>query len=176
MRVIREALQGEVWDDWQHGEPDRWQFRSDIRDALPPDLVWHLCEVQLADVDLLFIISSEDWSDISGGTFRVTDVEARMDLQSSNDATMGIANAIRHKVRLLASGTHFHSHMIAITDSPLLIGPFTVIEGNHRSVALLRRKALAGSRVFLGYSPAVTGCWWARHTYRQGPLGARMYT
>ena len=46
-------------------------FRGDIRDPLPTDLNWYLAEIQKSDVDSMFILSSDDWANVSGGSFRV---------------------------------------------------------------------------------------------------------
>ena len=166
MRPIRLVTQDEVWEHWQrvenHASPD---FRRDIRDAMPSDLQWTLCEVEQHDVDRLFIISSEDWSDISGGSFRAADVEARLDLPTKQQDTLRIANSIRGTINYLKSGGQLDSQLIAITDNPSLLGPFTLMEGNHRCVAFIRCGILTGRSFFVGYSPATTACLWTRHTY-----------
>ena len=167
MRPVRQLVEREVWEHWQRVEGDHSpSFRSDIRDALPTNLVWFLCEVQQEDVDRLFIISSDDWTDISGGTFRVSDVAHRLDLPSSCDHTNRIAEDIRSKLSHLDSGGQLDQRLIGITDSPSLFGPFTLIEGNRRSAAFYHRKYLVGSLIFVGYSPLVVDCPWTRHTYR----------
>jgi hypothetical protein len=141
--------------------------RSDIRGSLPTDHTWFVCEVEQQDIDRLFIISSDDWSDISGGSFRVADVAARLELTSTNMDTIRIANDIRSKITHVASGGQLDTKLMAITDSPSLFGPFTLIEGNRRSVTFLQRGTLVGSLIFVGYSSAVVHCVCARHTYRR---------
>lgn len=167
MRPVRQLVEGEVWDHWQCVEDHQYpSFRSDIRDALPTNLIWFLCEVQPEDVDRIFIISSDDWTDISGGTFRVSDVAHRVDLPSSNADTNRLAGDIRGKLNHLDSGGQLDQRLIGITDSPSLFGPFTLIEGNRRSAVFYRRNLLVGSLIFVGYSPLVVDCTWTRHTYR----------
>jgi hypothetical protein len=167
MRLVRQVTQSDVWEHWQriekHTSPN---FRSDIRDRLPKDLTWFLCEVQPHDLDRLFIISSDDWSDISGGTFRVADVAAKLNCHTTNADTIRIADNIRRKLSFLDSGGHLDSQLVSITDDPSLIGPFTLLEGNKRSVAFYLCGALVGSWIFVGCSPTVVDCVWARHTYR----------
>jgi len=167
MRPVQRLEQRDVWEHWQRVEGDHSpSFRSDIRDALPTDLVWYLCEVQPEDVDRLFIISSDDWTDISGGTFRVSKVAHRLDLPSSSADTNRLAGDIRCKLSHLDSGGHLDQRLIGITDSPSLFGPFTLIEGNRRSATFCHRGVLVGSLIFVGYSPLVVDCSWTRHTYR----------
>lgn len=167
MLPLRQVAQNDVWEHWQRVEnnpsPD---FRSDIRNALPADLTWFLCEVQPYDIDRLFIISSDDWFDISGGTFRVIDIAARLDYFSTNEHTIRIASNIHNQLSFLSSGGHLDCRLVSITDSPSLFGPFTLLEGNKRSVTFFLRNALIGSSIFVGYSHAVVDCVWTRHTYR----------
>ena len=166
MRIIQQVIQNEVWEHWQRIENDHSpNFRSDIRDPLPVDLTWSLCEIQPHDIDHLFIISSDDWSDISGGTFRVADVAARLDSHSNNEDSIKIASNIRNKINYLNSGEQLDSRLILVTDSPSLTGPFTLIEGNKRCVTFALRNTLAGKSFFVGCSPKIVDYWWARHTY-----------
>ncbi len=142
-------------------------FRSDIRSKLPTDLTWYECEVEQQDIDRLFIISSNDWSDISGGSFRVADVAARLELSSADTYTAWIASEIRGKIGHVTSGNQLDTRVVAITDSPSLFGPFTLIEGNRRSVTFLLCCTFVGSKISVGYSSVVVDCVWARHTYLQ---------
>jgi len=167
MRPVRQATESEVWEHWKrienHSSPD---FRSDIRDPLPKDLTWLICEIEPHDIDRLFIISSDDWSDISGGTFRVAEVASRLDLPSSNKDTLRIASDINKKLNFIDTGGHLDSQLVSITDRSALSGPFTILEGNRRCVTFLLRGVLVGTSIFVGYSPAVDKCVWTRHTYR----------
>ncbi len=166
MRIVQQVNQSDVWNHWRLVEGFTTDdFRADIRGALPRDLVWSLCEVQPEDINRLFIISSDDWSNISGGTFRVTDVAARMDLPSNNKHTIQIATDIGKKEEHLKSGGQLDTKLIAITENHSPSGRFTFIEGNRRSVAFLRQGSLIGISIFVGYSPSVVNCVWARHSY-----------
>jgi hypothetical protein len=167
MRPVKRVAEKDVWEHWQRVEKHlSSDFRSDIRNSLPADLTWFLCEVQPHDIDKLFIISSIDWADISGGTFRMTDVAARLDNPSTNVHTIRIASDIHDKLSFLSSGGNLDSQLVSITDSPSLFGPFTLLEGNRRSVTFFLRNTLVGSLIFVGYSPNVVDNKWSRYTYR----------
>ena len=131
MNLIQQVTQDDVWEHWKrienHNSPN---FRSDIRDPLPTDLTWSLCEIQAQDIDHLFIISSDDWSDISGGTFLVSEVAARINSHSNDKDSIRIASDIRKKISFLESGGQLDSRLIMVTNSPTLTSPFTLIEGN----------------------------------------------
>jgi len=169
MRLLQQQVtQNEVWDHWKRIENHiSSDFRHDIRQPLPPDMKWMLCEIEPQDLDHLFIISSDDWSDISGGTFRVRDVGARLDNHGTNQDSINIANNIHSKMNFLESGQQLDSKLILVTNDPSLNGPFTLIEGNKRSVTFYLRNTLAGISVFVGLSPKIVNYFWARHTYRR---------
>jgi hypothetical protein len=166
MVPIRQAAESEVWEHWRRVENHRTpDFRSDIRQKLPETLTWYLSRVEPQDVARLFIISSDDWTDVSAGTFRITSVVSRVESQSSNQDTRRITADIQEKRAHLDSGGHLDARLISITDSPSLFGPFTLIEGNRRAVAFQLRGSLVGSDMFVGVSSKVVHCVWARHTY-----------
>lgn len=143
----------------------RPDFRSDIRGPLPADLAWYLAEIEEKDVDRLFIISSSDWADITGGTFRVADVVGRLHRQSCNPDTQRLGEDIQEKMQFLDAGGELDTRLIAVTHCPELTGPFTVIEGNRRSVALCAREGLVGCRIFVGVSPAIKDYRWAKKAF-----------
>lgn len=66
MRKLQEEIpQEEVWQHWMRVEGFSYSdFRRDIRDPLPGDLVWYLAEIEERDIGRLFIILSCDWTDI----------------------------------------------------------------------------------------------------------------
>jgi len=168
MQLLKQIAGDEVWEIWRQVEGhSSLLFRTDIRDCLPNNLIWHLCEVQEEDIDRFYIISSDDWADISEGSFLVANVTRRIDLPSSNQDTQRIAQDIARKIAYMRSGGQLDTRLIVITDSTSLYGPFTLIEGNKRAVAFTRMNVFVGSSVFVGYSPCVVDCIWARHTYRQ---------
>ncbi len=168
MYLIHHVTQDDVWEHWKRVENhNSTNFRSDIRDPLPTDLTWSFCEFQPYDIDHLYIISSDDWTDISGGTFRVSDVAPRIASPSNCNDSIRIASDIRNKISHLESGNQLDSRLILVTDSPSLTGPFTLIEGNKRCVAFYLRETLIGCSVFVGSSPNIKSYFWARHTYEQ---------
>ena len=168
MQIVRQTTDLEVLEHWRQVENHTsLTFRTDIRDHLPSNILWYLCEFQQCDIDRLFVISSDDWAGISEGSFKVTDVARRLtDLQSSDEETKRIAQDIVNKIAYIESGGPLDTLLIAITDSPSLYGPFTLIEGNKRAVAFAHRNTLVGCSFFVGYSPCVVNCLWTRHTYR----------
>ncbi|MBI5938325.1 MAG: hypothetical protein HY850_10825 [Betaproteobacteria bacterium] len=166
MKKLQEILQEDVWQHWMRVENfDYLDFRSDIRGPLPEDLTWYLAEIEEKDINQLFIISSSDWADITGGTFRVADVVGRLHLQSSNPDTQRLSEDIQKKMMFLEAGGELDTKLIAVTNCPELKGPFTFIEGNRRSVALSARMDIVGRRIFVGTSPAIKDYGWAKKSF-----------
>lgn len=166
MKKIHEVLQIDVWKHWMKVENfTNFNFRSDIRNPLPKDLTWYLAEIEEEDLNQLFIISSGDWADISDGTFRVLDVVSRLNLRSDNPDTQRIANDIHKKVEFLNTGRKLDTQLIAVTNSPDLDGPFTIIEGNRCSVALCVCTAIVGCQIFIGTSSDIINYKWAKKSY-----------
>ena len=167
MRFLAAVSQPEVWQHWKAVENfDKDDFRSDIRSPLPGDLTWSHCSIESADLERLFIITSGDWTEISGGTFRVADVAARLDLPRMNADTLRISNDIKGKMEYLEGGGELDTKLIAVSHDSELRGPFTFIEGNRRSVALHRLGQLEGTSIYVGLSSSIVDYPWAKAAYR----------
>jgi len=171
MKVLKEISQNHVWKHWmkieKHSNPD---FRSDIRDPLP-DLIWYLAEIEMGDLDKLFIISSSDWNDISGGSFKVINVVNRLNENFTEEESIEKIKDIDCKKKFLNSGGLLDTKLIAVTDSLGLDNKITFIEGNKRSVLLCELNKMIGNRIFVGVSQRVIDYHWTRYTYRTSKKG-----
>jgi hypothetical protein len=144
-------------------DPD---FRGDIRGPLPTDLKWYLAEVEKTDIDSMYILSSGNWDIISNGTFRVKDVVRGFELGLEDRGSAKIINDIRDKIAFLESGNVLDSKLIAVTHDDALCGPFTLIEGNHRSIAFTYLETLVGSTIYIGVSSLIRDYSWACKSYQ----------
>src|SRR5258708_1799060 len=125
MKELQEVLQSDVWQHWKKVEKcSDDNFRTDIRNPLPNDLTWYLAEIEEKDLNQLFIISSSDWTDISGRTFRVLNVVNNLNQQSNNTDTKRISVDIKEKMEFLDKGGELDTCLIAVTHSHDLAGPF----------------------------------------------------
>jgi len=166
MKILNEVSESDVWQHWKQVESfNDDNFRSDIRDPLPKDLKWFLAEVENADLDRLYIISSGDWSDISDGTYRVRNVVNNLNQQSTNLNTQRIIADIRKKMEFLDGGGELDTRLIAVTNLQDLSGPFTFIEGNRRSVTFFARNAIVGCHIYIGVSSEIISYGWARKSF-----------
>ncbi len=167
MKVVQNVTWEDVQNHWSRTEswptPDA---RSAITSLLPTGTSWHLCQIELEDLERLYIISSDNWTGVSTGTFQVTAVASHVASMQGASAVDPIARKILGQVAHLDADGELPSGLVAVTDDPTLNGRFTFIEGNHRAVACLRAGILVGASIFVGVSPLMGAYHWARHTYR----------
>jgi len=164
MKIIKTVEQKEVWDHWKKIEGfSNDNFRTDIRNPLPTDPKWHLSLLESIDIEKLYIISSDDWRDVSKNTFLVKNVAENLETDSLNKDTIRIINNIKEKINFIKRGGIFDTRLIIVTDN--LGGPYTIIEGNKRAVALLSCNLLTEKEIYLGISNNICNYVWARHTY-----------
>ena len=161
MRIIRECTIDEVVAHWR--DVEQWRVpisRTDILDPLPDDIRWYEAEIQTADIDNLFIISSDDWRTITD-SFRVNDTVEILD-SGLQDKKITIIN----RYRACFEKTLNSKYRRLIIVSPSFEGNFTILEGNKRAVALSSINQLRGTPVFLGVSSDIEHYGWARYANR----------
>lgn len=140
--------------------PDVWQ-------AIPSGSVWFECEIEASDVEQMHVIGSDDWTEIFG-SFTLLDI-ARHPRRTSDpyrhiDKIEGITNAY-------SAGSKLQPPILTADSGH---GPFVIIEGNHRCIALLRLDKLVGSRVFVGCHPRMASDFiWFRSVALQAKRNAR---
>jgi len=161
MRIIRECTINEVVDHWR--DVEQWKVpisRTDILDPLPDDIRWYEAEIQLSDIDKLFIISSDDWRTITD-SFRVNNTADALDSGMQDDKITKI-----NRYRACFEKTLNSNYRRLIIVSPSFEGNFTILEGNKRAVALRSINQLRGTPVFLGVSSGIEHYVWARYANR----------
>lgn len=128
---------------WSRSSNDSTCPNSDVWRPLPDNVCWVIARVEVIDVPKICVIGSSDWKDVFG-TYRLNDIAAK-DLSTDDKH--------KHKSRILdigkkyATGEHLETiAMVAFSGD----GPYVVINGNHRAVAMARAKILVDQNVFLG--------------------------
>jgi len=83
-----------------------------------------------SDLPKLYLVSSSEWNDRTGGNYRLTDTSKT--LKSGTDTDIKV-QAILNKL-----GDEILNEVIILiaTQKP---GPYSIIDGNHRAIALYRR-------------------------------------
>jgi hypothetical protein len=165
MKVFNSISEQAVWNHWRVVEHySNTDFRKDIRGKLPKNMIWAKAEIEDKDLDKLFIISSDDWKDISAGTFSVNNVVKNIFTQSDNKDTQRISKNIQDKIKYITDGNKLDTALFLVSQTPN--GPFTIIEGNKRSVVFSLMDTIVGCNAFLGVSPEINKYWWARYTFK----------
>lgn len=165
MKIIKTVTQGEVFSHWELIEKiSIWQ-RSDIAFPLVAyaDLTWSLGEIEITDINKINICSSDDW--ITEGLcvpdFKL--ITAIKNYKKSNFSSGKYAN-IKAKEDIFAQDRNgLDTRFILVADNTL--GPYTLIEGCKRCIALGKLDKLAGNKVYLGISNCIKNFIWARHMY-----------
>ena len=164
MRIIKDVKQDEVWNHWKTVEGfTSDDFRSDIRNPLPTDFNWFLAILEKEDINSLFIISSDDWKQerVCDPDFKLT---TAIKNYSNTPSSNGKYGDIRTKEAVLSSNSNvLDTKLILVSESK--VGPFTIIEGNKRAVALGRLNKIEGLEIYLGVSSEVKDYFWSRYTF-----------
>lgn len=164
MKIVKKVNQDEVWNHWKSVESFTTDdFRSDIRNPLPDDLDWVLAIVEKEDVDSFFIISSDDWKQerLCGPDFKLTTAITNY---SNTPSSNGKYGDIRAKELLLSSDQNALDTKLILV-SPSKKGPYTIIEGNKRAIALGKLQKIVGLEFFFGTSPSIKDYLWARYSH-----------
>ncbi|MBF0270646.1 MAG: hypothetical protein HQL98_01035 [Magnetococcales bacterium] len=135
-----------VLHSWHRSSGGKPQPKPEVWQPLPAGVCWFRCRMEPADCDKLYVIGSQDWK-LLFGSCRLPIVAA--------DPCLG-TDDYRHKSRIQSM-----KKALAVGDSfePLILtafsgeGPFVIIDGNHRAVALQQLGLLVGQTVFVGFHP-----------------------
>ena len=168
MKILKSVKQGEVFSHWERVEKISILNRQDI--VLPllayNDLVWNITEIEDADINKIFICSSDDWlqDGLCIPDFRLGTAIANY---KKSDFSSGKYADIKAKENIFEKDLNeLDTKLILVADNPE--GPYTLIEGCKRSVALGNLGKLASIKVYLGVSSYIRTYVWARYMYKYG--------
>ena len=165
MKIINPVTQPKVFHHWHRVEGDVFLHRGDIINPLVAfnNLNWNLAEIENADIDKLYIWSSDDWR-AEGLCIPDFKVKTAVENYKKSDFSIGKYKDIKDKENIFAKDINgLDNKLFLVADNPN--GPFTLIEGCKRSVALGNLGKLPGLKVYLGISPAIKGYHWSRYAY-----------
>lgn len=167
MKILKKIAQREVFSHWETVEKISIWNRQDIVFPLLAynDLTWSLCQVEDIDFDKIYICSSDDWLDESlcVPDFRLASV---IENYKKSDFSQGKYQNIKAKEDIFIKDTKgLDTKLILVADNPE--GPYTLIEGCKRSVALGKLGKLVSSKVYVGISAGIKTYFWARHMYER---------
>jgi len=166
MKIIESVTQGEVFSHWEKIEKRSIWQRADIVFPLVAyaDLTWSLTEIESADIEKLYICSSDDWQ-AEGLCFPDFKLVTAIDNYKKSNFSYGKYADIKGKENVYVKSVNdLDNKFILVADS--ITGPFAIIEGCKRAVALGKLDKLTGNEVYLGTSPSIRSFVWTRHMYQ----------
>lgn len=119
--------------------------RGPILDHLPQDITWHAIEIEQSDTNKLYIIPIFDWFLDTGGTFRLVDTLGNLAPNRGYFHPERGTCAVDHFNEVARKLSFWESNKSVIADERLVLvatsnkGPFTIIDGTHRSAAYLKK-------------------------------------
>lgn len=165
MKIINSVTQSEVFHHWHRVEGDVFLRRGNIVNPLVAfnNLNWNLAEIETRDIDKLYICSSDDWR-AEGLCIPDFKVKTAVENYKKSNFSTGKYKNIKDKENIFAKDINgLDNKLFLVADN--LNGPFTLIEGCKRSVALGSLGKLVGLRVYFGFSPAIKTYIWSRYAY-----------
>ncbi len=141
----------------------QWNRRGFFLSYLPPDTKWRVSELEDGDFEKILIVKEGTWLPVFGDSVTLSDTAKAVLLDKVPSQNEHIEKIRRFKDRIGAAD--FNGSIIAITSS--IKGPHTIIEGNHRAVALQLRVEESGDKshlpryIIVGESPNMQNCPWS---------------
>jgi hypothetical protein len=140
-------IQNASWEDdvlpaWKRAAING--LNEDVTKKLPKDTRWFTARIEEVDITNIYVIGSGDWKE-EFGTYHLVDIAS----QSFDHS----ANGSYHRPLVLQKEKEYSegkSCELVIIVGPSEKGPFVVIDGNHRAIAMKRKEVLCGKNVFIG--------------------------
>lgn len=165
MRIIKQVNQSEVFSHWEKVERISIWNRQDIVFPLVAygDLIWSLAVIEDADIEKIYICSSDDWKTdgLCIPNFKLT---TAIENYKKSDLSQRKYADIKAKEEIFSENiSGLDTRLILVGDGQN--GCFTLIEGCKRSVALGSLNKLVGLEVYIGISSAIKNYVWSRYVY-----------
>lgn len=164
MKLTSTTTQSIVFSHWESVEKlNIWQ-RADIIFPLVAygDLTWNLAVIEPTDIDKIYICSSDDWmaEGLCNPDYRLT--TAIENYQKSNYSEGKYKNIKSKEEIFINNPNGLDTKLILVAENTS--GPYTLIEGCKRAVALGKLDKLVGIQIYLGMSQGIKTYFWARYT------------
>lgn len=145
MRIGRAVdWETDVFAAWRRSADGDESPNSDVWSTLPPGVCWFNCRIEPEDIEKIYVIGSFDWNEVFG-TYGLRSIAATSCDEDDSFRHKSRINAIRNA---MAVGRGFEPIILTAFSGD---GPFVIIEGNHRAVAMMQLGILTGQPVFIGF-------------------------
>ncbi|HSX19026.1 MAG TPA: hypothetical protein VLE91_02720 [Candidatus Saccharimonadales bacterium] len=135
--------------------------RRPIMDSVPTNVIWHEVEIEEKDLENLYLLAIWDWFIDTGKTFKLADVPNNLSSGHGHRISNFPPGAADHKAKIdkmLKKEGKAVQDIIMISSSE--DGPFTIIDGTHRSSLLAIKGNIPGTKAYLGISSDLSKCVW----------------
>lgn len=135
-----------VLSSWRRSAGGKPLPKPEVWQPMPPGVCWFQCRVEPEDQKKIYVIGSRDWKLLFGSCHLQT-VAANPCLGTDDYRHQ---SRVRSMKKALAVGDTFEPLILTAFSGA---GPFVIIDGNHRAIALLQLGLLVGQPVFIGFHP-----------------------
>lgn len=144
-------------------------YRSVILDTIPQTSRYTYARVELADLARLYIVPVFDWFLDTGSSFRLVDTLTHLQDGRGANIPGALQGPINHSQDVMQKLPFLQGYDAEATDEHLVLlashpdGPYTIIDGTHRAVALLLNNQKASTlpwRAILILSPDMNSSRW----------------
>ncbi len=130
--VPQALIDDEDFNNQQNNELRYWLLRAlrfNMLETLPPGITWYSATYDSADIGRTFIVPSNDWGPISGNTYQPYAIVQNI----AQDPNSTYAHAVKIRDIRASLSTIDRRPIFVASDINSLL---TIIEGNHRAVAI----------------------------------------
>lgn len=150
MRIGRVVdWENDVLASWRRSAEGVLAPNQDVWSMLPSGVCWFDGRIERQDLEKMHVIGSNDWKDVFGSYVLKTVAAQVFEIPDDPHRHSSRITGIRHA---LATGRQFEPLILTAFSGD---GPFVVIEGNHRAVALAQLNLLHGQPAFIGFHRAM---------------------
>jgi hypothetical protein len=143
---------------------DHWPQMRDVLKELPPVTTeWFDANLEARDIDRLFVLSIGSFCSMSRDTLRLTSaIKHAKETFFVGKPFSGCDEArLRH---ILEYEKRHESYLVLVCTT--LDGPFTILDGTHRSIIFGHENKLVGARVHVGCHPDMDKYGWHLMTHK----------
>ncbi|MBF0440175.1 MAG: polysaccharide deacetylase family protein [Magnetococcales bacterium] len=164
--------------DWENDVLASWRRsaggvkfpKQKIWELLPTGVNWFICRIDAQDIDRMYLFGTYDWKQaFATGSYHMRTIAADPCQESEEES-----DDFRHKFRIneirkmYASGLRFEPIILTACS---MEGPFVIIDGNHRAIAMQQLGMLVGQTVFIGLHDKMESDFgWFRETMNQAGI------
>ncbi|MBF0439480.1 MAG: polysaccharide deacetylase family protein [Magnetococcales bacterium] len=172
LKGSRVDWESDVLASWRRSAGGAKFPKQKIWELLPTGVNWFICRIDAQDIDRMYLFGTYDWEQaFASGSYHLSTIAADPCQENAEEQ-----NNFRHKFRIneirkmYASGLRFEPIILTACS---MEGPFVIIDGNHRAIAMQQLGMLVGQTVFIGLHDKMESDFgWFRETVNRAGIKA----